>query len=77
MGQCFSCVTRYAWPRIFYLQIKIKEVISLTDFEYENAIARLDEIACMLTLKIDEEAQDLFEEYCELQLEVYKAELFG
>lgn len=49
----------------------------MTDKEYMEALYRCAEISKILTLQLGEEAQELFEEYCELQLAILKAELFG
>lgn len=48
----------------------------MTDKEYYDAIQRSAEISEILTSDMDEEKQELFEEYCELQLAMLKAELF-
>lgn len=49
----------------------------MTDKEYMEALCRCAEISELQTPQLDEDAQDLFEEYCELQLAIFKAELFG
>lgn len=47
----------------------------MTDREYFDAIQRSAEIAGIITADMDEEKQELFEEYCELQLAMLKTDL--
>ena len=49
----------------------------MTDKEYMYAVHRMAQIVKILTLKMDEDAQELFEEYCELSEKLLKAEHFG
>lgn len=49
----------------------------MTDKEYIDAVARAAQITRILTLKMDEDAQDLLEEYGNILEKIIKAELIG
>ena len=57
----FSCVA-LAWPRTFYFT-KTKEVKIMSVQEYHAAVLQAAQVSKLLTMMLNEEAQELFEQY--------------
>lgn len=49
----------------------------MSNKEYADAIKRMSEISKILNYMLDDEGLDLFEEYCELDEKILKADIFG
>lgn len=75
MSCAFYSAWLIAWPRTFLIYKKRR--IKMTDKEYIDAVARAAQITRILTLKMDEDAQDLLEEYGNILEKIIKAELIG